>query len=50
MIERSEKEVRGKKRYVSVWLETLSLDSNDVVTSSQDPQAGNDVNKDDIFD
>ena len=49
MIEKSKNETGCKKRYVSVWLETVSLDEKDVITTSQDSQAGNDITKDDIF-
>ena len=47
MIERSEKEVKEKKRYVSVRVETIFLDKKDVLTASLED---NDVPKDDIFD
>ena len=51
MIEKWNNEAKSKKQYVSVLLETLFLDREDVITASiQDSQADNDVNKDDIFD
>lgn len=49
MIKKLENEVKEKKPYVSVWLEMLSLDKRDVVTASVDPDADNDIMKDDIF-
>ena len=50
MIEKSENEVRGKKRYVSVWLETCPLYRKDVITESlDDPMKDEDVPQDDIF-
>lgn len=47
MIEKSEKEVKEKKQYISVRIETILLDRKDVITTSP---SDNDVNKDDIFD
>lgn len=48
MIEKSENEVRGKKRYLSVWLEMCPLYQKDVITASQeDPDADNDQVQDD---
>jgi hypothetical protein len=47
MIEKSEKEVKDKKQYVSVCVETILLDEKDVITASI---GDHDVNKDDIFD
>ena len=49
MIKKSENEAKRKKEYGSVCLEILTFDKMDIVTSSQDPLAGNDVTKDDIF-
>ena len=50
MIKKPENDVRDKKRYVPFWLKTLPLDGSDIVTTSTDPNADNDVTKDDIFD
>lgn len=50
MIKKSEKEVKGKQPYVSVCMEILDFAVNDIITSSQDSLAGNDITKDDIFD
>ena len=49
MIKKLENEVIEKKSYVSVWLEMLSLDGRDIVTTSGDPDADNDITQDDIF-
>jgi hypothetical protein len=49
MMEKAENKVKGKKQYVSIWVETLTLETTDIVTASNDPQADNDITKDDIF-
>lgn len=49
MIKKMESEVMDKKPYVSVWVEMLTLDGGDIVTTSKDPDADNDITKDDIF-
>ena len=48
MIKKFEKEVIEKKPYVALWVEKISLDAEDVVTTS-DPQKDNDFTQDDIF-
>ena len=49
MMEKAENKVKGKKQYVSVWLETLTFETTDIVRASNDLQADNDITKDDIF-
>ena len=49
MVEKSEKEVKGKKPYVSVCMDIMEFAGKDIVTASQDSLAGNDITKDDIF-
>lgn len=50
MMEKSGNQIKEKKQYVSVRVEMIHLDKGDIVTASvQDPQAGNDINQDDIF-
>ena len=49
MIKKTENNVRDKKRYIPVFLETFSLDESDIVTASVDPNADKDLTKDDIF-
>lgn len=48
MIKKQENEIMEKKPYVSIWLEKISLDGEDIVTTS-DPQKDNDFTQDDIF-
>lgn len=51
MIQKSEREIREKKEYVSVWLEISPLQRRDVVMASiEDPNADKDqVQGDGIF-
>lgn len=46
MIEKSGKEIRDKKPYVSVCVETILLEKNDVITTSN---SDNDFTQSDIF-
>lgn len=50
MIKKQENEVMGKRPYVSIWLEMISLTNIDIVTTSKDSQDSNDITQDDIFD
>ena len=50
MMEKSEREVKGKKPYVSVCMEIMEIAGKDIVTASQDSLADNDITKEDIFD
>lgn len=49
MIKKSENDVKNKKQYVPFWMETLFFEGSDIVTASEDPNADNDITKDDIF-
>lgn len=50
MVKKSEREVEGKKPYVSVCMNLVELAGTDIVTTSQDSLAEHDITKDDIFD
>ena len=50
MMEKSEREVKEKKPYVSACMDIMELAGEDVITTSQDSCAEHDITKDDIFD